>query len=84
MFYKVKNVKALEDYNLLVTFENGKNKIYDVKLLFKKRQEFKILENNNAMFSNVEVDVGGYGISWNEDLDLSCNELWENGKETAN
>ena len=23
--------------------------------------------------------MGGYGIIWNDDLDLSCDELWENG-----
>lgn len=22
-----------------------------------------------------------YGISWNDNIDLSSNELWENGKE---
>ena len=27
----------------------------------------------------MSVDVGGYGIVWNDDLDLSCDELWENG-----
>ena len=27
----------------------------------------------------MEVDAGGYGIVWNDDLDLSCNELYENG-----
>ena len=26
------------------------------------------------------VNVGGYGIVWNDDLDLSCDELWENGE----
>ena len=25
------------------------------------------------------VDVGGYGIVWNDALDLSCDELWEHG-----
>ncbi len=24
--------------------------------------------------------MGGYGIIWNDDLDLSCDELFENGK----
>ena len=23
--------------------------------------------------------MGGYGIIWNDDLDLSCDELWEHG-----
>ena len=30
----------------------------------------------------VEVDNGGYGISWNDDIDLSCDELFENGVVT--
>ena len=29
------------------------------------------------------MDVGGYGIIWNDDLDLSCDELWENGEQVA-
>ncbi|HAX51031.1 MAG TPA: DUF2442 domain-containing protein, partial [Lachnospiraceae bacterium] len=26
---------------------------------------------------------GGYGISWNDDVDLECEELWDNGKTVA-
>lgn len=81
MFYKVKSVKPLDNYVLYVTFENGVNKYYDLKLIFDKWQEFKELVNNNVLFSNVKVDIGGYGISWNDHIDLSCNELWDNGLE---
>ncbi|WP_423805896.1 DUF2442 domain-containing protein [Phascolarctobacterium succinatutens] len=42
-------------------------------------QPFKALKYTNVLFNLVKVDVGGYGISWNDDLDLSCDELWENG-----
>ena len=84
MFYKVRSVEAIEKYKLLVTFEDETTKIYDVKPLFEKWSVFKVLENNYELFSNVKVDLGGYGISWNDEIDLSCNELWENGKETAN
>ena len=28
----------------------------------------------------MQVDTGGYGISWSDDLDLSSDELWTNGK----
>ena len=27
------------------------------------------------------VDTGGYGVSWNDDLDLACDELYQNGSE---
>ena len=79
MFHKVKAVNALPDYRLSVQFAEGVTKIYDVKPLFAKWKPFKSLENDPALFSGVEVDVGGYGIIWSDELDLSCDELFENG-----
>lgn len=80
MFHKIKNVSPLPEYKLSVQFAEGVTKIYDVKPLFEKIPIFKSLERNND-FGNVYVDVGGYGIIWNDELDLSCDELWENGVE---
>lgn len=79
MFYKVQDVKPLEKYKLLVTFQNGEIKNYDVKPLFDKWAVFKDLIYINGLFQQVKVDAGGYGISWNDDIDLSCNELYYNG-----
>ena len=78
MFHKIKNVSALSDYCLSVQFTEGCTKIYDVKPLFEKIPAFEELKENNLFF-DVSVDVGGYGIVWNDDFDLSCDELWENG-----
>ena len=25
-------------------------------------------------------DMGGYGVSWNDNIDLSAEEIWERGK----
>ena len=79
MFHKIKNVSALPEYKLSVQFSEGVTKIYDVKPLFEKIPLFAELKDNLADFACVSVDVGGYGIVWNDDLDLSCDELWENG-----
>ena len=79
MFHKIKNVFALPEYKLSVQFSEGVTKIYDVKPLFSKIPVFAELMNNPAEFDYVTVDVGGYGIVWNDDIDLSCDELWENG-----
>lgn len=79
MFHKVKSVVALPDYMLLVTFEDNVVKYYDIKPLFEKWIEFKNLENIKGLFEQVKVDIGGYGISWNDEIDLSCEELWING-----
>lgn len=79
MFHKIKSVAPLPDYKLSVQFSEGITKIYDVKPLFKKIPLFNSLFENAEEFTCVTVDVGGYGIVWNDDLDLSCDELWENG-----
>ena len=79
MFYKVKNVKALDNYIIHVDFESGVSKKYDIKMLLTNFKEFETLIKVNGLFEQVKVDLGGYGISWNDDLDLSCNELYENG-----
>ena len=41
---------------------------------------FRKLRESPEPFFGVETDVGGYGIVWNDELDLSCDELYENGK----
>ena len=79
MFYKVREVKPLPEYGLFVVFASGEQKIYNVQPLFNKWEEFKALTSTKGLFEQVKVDAGGYGISWNDDIDLSCNELYENG-----
>ena len=40
---------------------------------------------DDAFFKNVRVDQAGYGVVWNDNVDLSESELWINGKaETSN
>ena len=79
MFHKVKSVAPLPEFKLSVQFSEGVTKLYDVKPLFEKIPAFRYLNDNPAEFDYVSVDVGGYGVIWNDDLDLSCDELWENG-----
>lgn len=81
MFYKIESIKSLENYILEIVFENKIIKYYDVSKLFEKWEVFKELKNKEGLFEQVKVDIGGYGIYWNEEIDLSCNELWENGYE---
>jgi len=81
MFHKVKNVFPLPDFKLSVQFSEGTTKIYDVKPLFDRIKVFQSFQDNPITFSDVKVDVGGYGIVWNDNCDLSCDELWDNGYE---
>lgn len=79
MFHRIKAVNALPGYRLSVQFVEGVTKVYDAKPLFSKWEQFTALQDEER-FSGVEVDVGGYGVVWNDDLDLSCDELFANGE----
>ena len=68
MFHTIKSIKPLNDYILLATFTDNTVKIYDVKPLFTTIDAFKSLLHTPGLFEQVKVDVGGYGISWNDYL----------------
>lgn len=82
MFYKVREVSPRPNYELLVSFMNGETKLYAVAPLFHKWKPFEMLQSTKGLFEQVKVDAGGYGISWNDDIDLSCDELYHNGTAT--
>ena len=74
---KIKKVYPKENYTLICEFENEIKKKYDLKRLMEKYSIFKRLDKE--LFNKVIVDSGGYGISWNEEIDLAAEEIWENG-----
>ncbi|MBN1932707.1 MAG: DUF2442 domain-containing protein [Desulfobacterales bacterium] len=76
-FPKIKNVAPMANKRLLVTFSNNVTKIYDCSSLIDD-ETFKPLLND-SLFKTVKADKHGYGISWNDELDLSESELWLNG-----
>ena len=79
LFHRVLEVKPLSDYRLHVYFITGETCIYDVKPLFDKWHSFHSLKQIDNLFEQVRVDSGGYGISWNDEIDLACDELYYNG-----
>lgn len=78
VFHKVKAIFPLPDMMLRVEFINGVAKLCDIKPLMDEWEILKDLKTP-GLFKLVHVDAGGYGIAWNDYLDLGCNELWERG-----
>jgi hypothetical protein len=74
---KIKKVEVLENYFLRIFFDTGEIKIYD----FKPNFQYEIFSKlkDYSIFKNITVDIGGYGISWNDDCDLSEQELYLKG-----
>ena len=69
---RVKNVKPLLDYTLLLSFDNGEEKIFDVKP-FLDFGVFKALKDEK-IFNAVRPCFGS--ISWPGDLDLDPDRLY--------
>lgn len=79
MFHKIKSVSALPGYSLMVTFEDGTTKEYDLNPLIEKNEKFKKLKDND-LFYKAHVDVDRCGVIWDDTLDISSEEIWDNGE----
>lgn len=69
----VKAVEPHEDYSLLLTFADGKKRLYDARPLLEKRifQDLK----NLPFFLNAHVS--GDTVVWNDDIDIAPEHLYE-------
>jgi len=67
-------VSPLEDYNILVTFDNGEKRIFDVKPYFEypAYKELRI----NALFRTVKP--AGLSVEWIHGQDVCPDELYFN------
>jgi hypothetical protein len=77
VYPKVRSVSILADKRLLIGFDTGARKIYDCAPQLRE-DAFRPLKED-WLFRSVQADASGHGISWNEEIDLSESELWENG-----
>ena len=75
---KIRSVKAMHNKTLLVTFKNGSQKVYDCTPLLQSTA-FRPLQEE-ALFRSAYVDSHGYGIVWNDNIDLAESEIWINGR----
>ena len=72
---KIKNIQInSENYSIIVLFDNDVEKYVDFKN--KLNEEFYSDLKNKLLFEQAKIDAGGYGISWNDDIDISEYELW--------
>lgn len=78
MINKIMSASFLNDYIICAQFASGVTKKYDIKPLFNEIKLFNNLKDNN-LFMCGQVDTGGYGIVWDDQIDISADEIWENG-----
>lgn len=79
MFHKLVSIYPLSGHRLLGFFSDQEARVYPMEPLIESHPAFAPLRDHD-LFYDVRVDAGGYGISWNDDIDLSSNEVYEHGE----
>jgi hypothetical protein len=75
---KIRDVEPMEGKTLLVTFETGDRRVYDCTPLL--RSDAFLPLRDDALFRCAHADPHGYGVIWNDDIDLAESEIWLNGR----
>lgn len=77
MFHKAVGLKFLSGTLMEVTFQDGQVKHYDMATLFAQYPQLCALQDP-ALFRSGRL-MGGYGIVWNEDLDIEAETIYQDG-----
>lgn len=72
----VKSIQFKDDYCLLLTFENGEKRIFDLKPYFDKPVFARL--KNAALFKTARVVSGA--VEWQGEIDLSYDTLYLESK----
>lgn len=79
MFHKITSLATLPDFVLLVGFSDGEFRQLDLKPYIEKYPPFRSLAEINGLYEQAKIDAGGFGIVWNDELDVSAEGVYERG-----
>lgn len=78
MFHKAEKLIFREGTSFDLLFQDGITKHYDISILFEKYPQLKAL-TDRKLFLQGKL-MGGYGIMWNDELDIETETIYEEGK----
>lgn len=77
---KIRDIKTIKDYSIIVTFEDGKTVLYYLEEDIRTSDDFKCLTAICGLFQQVKIDESITCIYWNDRIDLPSDTLLECGK----
>ena len=80
MFHDATKVCFKEKTIVEITYRDGNVIQFDIRSLYDKYPQFKVLEEDQQLFYSGQLDPGGYGVVWNDELDLSMSGVYRIGK----
>ncbi|MCC7305972.1 MAG: DUF2442 domain-containing protein [Acidobacteria bacterium] len=79
MYFSVKKVEPQTDYSLILTFENGERKRFDMKPFLDKGVFRKL--RDVELFRSVRISFNT--VAWDNDIDFDPEALYEGGTPLA-
>lgn len=77
---RVEEVVPLDGTQLLVFFRNGEARKCEMVQLCTDRRFAPILKNA-GLFSGVQIQTDGYGVTWGDNLDVGADQLYKEGTD---
>lgn len=74
---RIISAHAIDARTLLVEFSNLEVKKHDISQLLDKPMFVSL--QKPGFLKNFSIDLDGYGLLWNDEIDISEYELWQNG-----
>lgn len=80
MIPKIKAVRPLENFQLHIMFDDGKEVLYDVTEDIETLPNYNLLKEIPGLFQQVQLDASRTCIFWNDEIDLPSDTIYEYGK----
>jgi len=77
MFHRAIDLKYMDGTVMELTFQDGKVIQYDMSVLFDKYPQLCALKDSELFKSG---KLTGFGIIWNDDLDIETETIYEDGE----
>ena len=81
LIIRIKNIKALNNFILLVTFDDGKIVEYAMKEDIDTLPGYSDLRSIQGLWPQAQLDSSRTCVYWNDYIDLPSDTLYEYGKE---
>ena len=76
---KLTDITPLANHQIIAFFRGGQTKKCDLKPFMVNNRLYKHILADDKLFREMKMQTDGYGITWEEQLSISCYDLFETG-----
>lgn len=80
MIPRIKEIQPLDNFILLVKFDDGKVVLYNLNEDIVTIPAFRSLQDEYGLYRNFQLDASRTCVTWSEDIDLPSDCIYEYGQ----